>query len=452
MNRFVKKNEYILTISIPTFGYPDEVKKTVTHLLSLKRHDVQIVVVDNDYTGQQIGCFMESITDPRFRYYRNKKNIGRSSNIVKAIEVASSDHVLIISSEDSVRFDAIDVVIGEITENPECGIIMGKVLTSLGNIIGYKGKKRTYAAGYEALLVTPRMGNLIPIIVNKRYLDFDKLYHQEEMYMQTRIALTIAGKGDFIGIEEVIADVVDDLEWRKNDKELPCYKTVDWEKEGEKLWSIRECYYSPEARANQLKHDLESIEEASLRMSHLIHLVDRWTTDALFSALLYPVECLDYEMLKNSKSVGFLGYKKSLHIFEQIMEDYFEDRAKKNLYHYTGYLRDKIQNELVTVKKAEDLLNEIIAEERVFITGGEKDVQLLRGFLEFIGISVIDEIKDNIVLVPTNYDAKMQKLFVKHGAKKIYFMDWMSRYFTILWCNQHQSKDYIGKYLDFVFN
>lgn len=445
-----REKEYALSISIPTFGYPDAIKETVARLLKIKRSDVEIVVVDNDETGRQIGEFMEGISDVRFRYFRNDTNIGRSANIVRAIERASSDYVLLMSSDDRLRLEAVDAIIEAIEKNPGCAILMGKVLTEREGTWGYGGKARTYRAGYEALCVTPRSGNLYPFVVNKRYLDFDKLYRQEETYMQARLGLVLSGQGDFVGMEDVIAEAIDNITWRYSKKDLQYYELMDWGKDAERVWSLGKCYYSPQERAHQLERDLACIEEHPLRMSHLLHLVDAYTTQGIFKALLYVAVCHDPFNIKNGGTVGFMGCEGALSAFERIMQEYFLEREKKHLYYYTGHLRDKIQNELLNVEVARKLMQDILYAESVFVLENGTSTKPLKGILGKMGIRVKDEIKDSLVLSSTNYDARVEADLLKNGAKRVFFMDWMEKYLTIVWCDQHQSKEYMGNYAEFL--
>lgn len=47
------RNKYALSIAIPTYGYPESVRKNVERLLKIKRFDIEIVVVDNDETAHK---------------------------------------------------------------------------------------------------------------------------------------------------------------------------------------------------------------------------------------------------------------------------------------------------------------------------------------------------------------------------------------------------------------
>ena len=439
---------YNLSISIPAFGYPDALKKNIDNLLSINRDDVEIVVVDNDPTGKQIGDYIEEIRDDRLHYYRNERNIGRSANIAKAIEKALASHVLIASCDDDIQTETIDYLIDIIQQHNDCGIIMGKVVTDRGSIYGYNGSYKVFKKGFEALSVTPRMGVLFPFVVKKEYLDFEKLYSQEETYMQTRIALNASGKGDFIGIENVIAKAVDQVTY-KEENSLEYYNSINWDDEAFKLWSIEKCYFSPEERTHQLKRDIETIEQFGLRMSHLIKLIDTYVSSSLYLSLRYIPSSHDPWNVKNGGSVGLLGCDDVLGTFRSQMMDFFRLREKKKMYYYTGRIRDRIENERIILTEAEEILKSIHDEKEVAIIGNDDATKKLKGILGYIGVRITEDIQDHIVLVSMVLDEELKNELLAKGAKDVLFMDWMGQYLTIVWCSGLKKEEW-GNYSDFT--
>ena len=438
------KEAYRLSIAIPAYGYPKALQKNVTSLLEIERDDVEIVVVDNDPTGEQIGDFAKHIQDDRFHYYRNDKNIGRSANIAKAVEMSKAAHVLLTSCDDIIRNDTIDIIIEKIEQNPDCAIIMGRVQTDMGDYYGYNREERTYKKGYEALTITPRMGMLFPFVLNRNYLDFPKLYSQEETYMQTRMAYLVTRKGDFIGIRDVIADVIDQRSYILDEAKLECYNAVDWEKDGE-VWSLGECYFSPQARSQQLIRDIESIEGFRLRHSHMIRLIDRNVTVALRLCLEYVVTCHDPRSIKNGGSVGFLTSDEVLDIFKNNLRPFFENREKQGLYCYYGTLEDKLKNEKIVIKNIRNIKNKILKYKEVYVYPG-KDLEKMEYILKLMGVEIVEECNGKLSLVSGLYDEDIEKELLKKGAIEIEFFDWMSRYLTIVWTENIDGDNAYGPY------
>lgn len=437
--------EPVLSISIPTYGYPESVKKNVIDLLQIKRNDIEIVVVDNDETGQQIGNYMECIKDPRFHYYRNEKNIGRSNNIAMAVKLAKADYVLLVSSDDHIRHEAIEWIIELINKYPKFGVIMGKAMTDKGKSACYNGPFKIYKRGYEALSSIPVLGVLMPFVVNKTYLDFDFLFSKRVMYMQIRITKSAVGKGDFIGVDEVIADIVDQESYHDT-VDLECYNSIDWDSSNEKTkWDLMGCYYAPAERAEQALDDIETYESLPLRLSHLINLIDTRVFQGIDLSRRYIVLCHDPDSVTNGGFAGFMGYHDALRIFEDRIKPHFEEMENNNRYYYVGRLNDRIKNEILVIQQAEMILDEILSEKKVYVYGNTEMADILKKVLSFIKIETLETANECVALIPENFDCEVEKNLLSIGAKTVKFMDMMGQYLITVWCDRNRNSECVGR-------
>ena len=257
-----------LAISIPTYGYPNSVTANISRLLECKRQDIEIVVVDNDASGTQIKKQMLEIHDKRFHYYQNECNIGRANNIVKAVERAEADFVLLMSSDDELYLDSIGELIGVIDQFSNLALIMGTIVTDLGGQAYAKIAAGRYEKGFQVLNVLPFLGNLLPFVINKKYIKCAQLYGLEETYMQNRLALTVANSGDLVVLDRIIGMQVDNMSDRYGG-------TIEIFENGTGLstWNTGGCYYGPYNRIEQLKAELDIINQYQMRMDKKLKIV-----------------------------------------------------------------------------------------------------------------------------------------------------------------------------------
>ena len=438
------KNKYILSIAIPAYGYPEALKKSVISLLTIPRKDIEIVVVDNDPTGGQIGAFAEGIEDERFCYYRNESNIGRSANIAKAAQMATADYVLLASCDDLIRNEAIDIIINKIEQNYGCAIIMGKIKTNLGSIKGYQGEEKVYQKGYAALSVSPHMGTLYPFVVNKNYLDFHKLYSQKETYMQTRILYSAVEKGSFVGITEIVAEVVDLLDYRNEDKKPGCF---DLEKcqEIKKMWDVEECYYSPQARAEQVIKDIETIENFKIRRSHKLKIIDNYVQRHFYYSVSYVACCHDPHLINNGGSVGFLTCEEAMDNFQKVLEPFFKKRADAGEYYYSGTLLDKLQNERVLLEEIRIIKDKILNCGEVYVYKNN-NLKNMQHILNLMNIEMTDDYDGKLVLVAGAYDDDIEKKMLEDGAGEVVFFELFAQYLAIVWTEDLKGDNVFGAY------
>lgn len=460
--------KYVLSIAIPAYGYPKALKKNISHLLKIKRNDVQFVVVDNDDTGTQIRDEMMKIKDPRFFYYQNKKNIGRTCNIVRAVEKSAASHVLLVSCDDEVNNAAIDAIIDIIKRNPNCAVIYGQIIDSVGSAVrrikvSFRAKK-----GIDALMEIGHMGSLYPFVINKEYLDFKALYEADEVYMQTRLAIEGSLQGDAYFLNKTIARV----------KAYDNY-SGDASKISESLivlnydfstWSIGETYADPKSRAEQLKGYFRIVEKHGLAPSDYWRYVECLIGSYIPDVIGYAALCHDPIQLEG-KSVGKkMTYKEALNCFYNELHDFFS--VEKDSYHYDfiPMLNKRIDKEWVNFKVAEKILHAIETNEKTYIYYTGIEVGRLIEKLNMMGVSVAgcihydggDEIKGvkacpiseidehsiilvshktrirNMVMKPID---KIRRDLSKQNLKNVYVLREMETYLLSVWCSRPENAD-----------
>ncbi|MBD5555758.1 MAG: glycosyltransferase family 2 protein [Roseburia sp.] len=453
-----------LSISIPAYGYPDSLKANVARLLACKRRDIEIVVVDNDETGVQIKEHMLKIKDNRFHYYQNKCNIGRANNIVRAVERAEADFVLLMSCDDELYLDALDQVMDIIDDSPELALIMGTVATSLGGVAYANIGAGRYERGFQVLNALPFLGSLVPIILNKKYIECEKLYDLDETYMQNRLALTVANSGDLMVLDCVLGMQVDYMADRfDGGGEIEVFeKGIDMSS-----WNTGGCYYGPYCRIEQLQSELDIINQYELRSDKKIKIVDKFVSRRIGHLCNYIVGCHDPYLVKSAGTEGFMTYEKIFNIFLERMGSYFKELEQNKCYFFSGRLQDIVNNELLLLEQAETIMDAIQEKNAVVWERGDKSDKLI-GLLGLINIKVkviadrgkstgknteiidLDHLsQEDVVLVPDVYSDAIEKKLKHRGESRHYFMDQMGKYLTVVYCSRHTDETSMKPFLNF---
>lgn len=446
----------ILSIAIPTYGAPKAVKQLVEDILAWDIRNIEIIVVDNDETGTQIKEYMLAIEDGRFVYFQNEKNIGRSNNIVKAVELSKANHVLVMSSDDRIFYDAVVQIIGCIRENPSIGLIMAQVKTTDGKNGFPCPKPGVYTAGAEALMRTPFLGNLVPMVVNKINLDVDGLYNQDEYYMQTRMSIIEACKADVVVLDCVLGEMIANEVYAENIEKfdvllLNGYSPEKWDATigGDK-------YYSPQARVKQLKQYLDLIDQnCVLRLNWKLEIVHKWVTNKLADALYAVIAYQSSFFISTDGNLGHLDYGMVIDYFEREMLMYFAQKEYEKKYYFVGRLRDIIKNEMILINQGKEILNHILCAKHIGIYGYGRQVQLMKKLLECMDVlaEIFVEGKGcnyDLILVPDMYSYETEKILKSSQNVYIDFMDRMGKYIGINWCSEHSGKEYWRSYNAYI--
>lgn len=470
------RNRCVLSIVIPTYSSPNEVKNNVKRLLKNKRDDIQILVLDNDDTGEQIKEYMMSIKDDRFRYVQNERNIGRSQNVAKAVEVAESDNVFLVSSDDTVFDKAIDKIISIISNNKHYGVIFGSLLLESGEQY-YNFKDSVAKKGIDAFLAIPFQGNLVPFVVNRKCLDFNLIQNKEETYMQMRIALVAASRGDAIFTKTFFGKL----------------KVYDFYSDDKKKWAevtqvlgagdaftqscdIGESYGDPTSRAKQFKGYIDIVEKSGISNKQIVKYLEKETCLYLKKAVRLVMASHDPISIKLHVAKNPMNYKEAILSFRDELLPFFEERKRNCLYDFVEKFNYLCNRELKKCKFAGEILEELEKTEDIVFIGNKAYLKRISTAFPLIDVSIngvefsngmyINKSKNHslssnvkksstiLLSDDSNYMflrlIPLYNLMKFKGYKKTYLMKDMALYVMAAWCSRAENANIMkpyGKYL-----
>ena len=111
-------NKSILTISIPTYNRPEQVKNQVVNLLPQLNNRVKLIIIDNNSDIPVSTLFNKDILE-KITIYTNPTNIGGDANIAKCFEFCTTQWLWTLSDDDYVMPNAIEIVLEEIDKYSE---------------------------------------------------------------------------------------------------------------------------------------------------------------------------------------------------------------------------------------------------------------------------------------------------------------------------------------------
>ena len=170
----------LISFCIPTYNRATAVLNAVTSILESDNTNIQIVVSDNGSTDST-KYLLGKITDTRFKYVRNNRNMGFAYNLLNTFQNADGRFLFTLSDEDRINNEKIEdlatliqhsnnvgIILDQISQFPKQMIVPTKtyvVDTYLQGDIGLaeysEFRYKTYVSGY---------------IINKDYLDLDRCF------------------------------------------------------------------------------------------------------------------------------------------------------------------------------------------------------------------------------------------------------------------------------------
>lgn len=118
-----------LDIMMPFYGRVDHFKAAVRSILEQEEGDWRLVIVDDVYPDDEPGRWARGLGDVRVTYLRNDVNLGVSGNFQKCVELAESDHLVLMGCDDLMHPNFVAHVTSLIQRYPTAALIQPGVVT-----------------------------------------------------------------------------------------------------------------------------------------------------------------------------------------------------------------------------------------------------------------------------------------------------------------------------------
>ena len=96
------------SICIPNYNYAQYIGETIQSVLGQTYQNFEIIISDNASTDNSVEA-IRSFKDNRIHLIRNRYNIGFTPNLQQATRDAKNDFMLLLSSDDRMLPDALEV-------------------------------------------------------------------------------------------------------------------------------------------------------------------------------------------------------------------------------------------------------------------------------------------------------------------------------------------------------
>ena len=118
-SKFAEPLKY--SIVIPTYGRADLLKDALESCFrQTYSGDIEILVVDNDPVRENATEeLISEISDDRIAYYKNAENIGCLPNFNRCIELAKSEYIIMLHTDDLLDSGFLDTVIPLLEDNAD---------------------------------------------------------------------------------------------------------------------------------------------------------------------------------------------------------------------------------------------------------------------------------------------------------------------------------------------
>lgn len=135
------------SICIPNYNYGRYLGQTLESVLGQSYRDLEVVISDNASTDDSLEV-VQRFTDPRIKLHVNACNVGFGGNLDKAGRMASGEFMIMLSSDDLMRPDALKTYAGFVDViGPDKNIVVTSsqdVIDSTGKVTGAMAVRSTW--------------------------------------------------------------------------------------------------------------------------------------------------------------------------------------------------------------------------------------------------------------------------------------------------------------------
>lgn len=116
-------NQPLVSIYIPTYNRPVELRRAVESCLAQTYPYFEIIITDNS-TNDESAKMIASLNDSRLRFYSNGGNIGPHPSAMKAMSLCTGKYMKPLMDDDLLKPRCLELMVKALEENPTVGLVM----------------------------------------------------------------------------------------------------------------------------------------------------------------------------------------------------------------------------------------------------------------------------------------------------------------------------------------
>lgn len=103
----------------------EQLKQSIESILNQTYKNFELIIID-DCSNEENIKLIESYKDDRIRLIRNEKNLGLAASLNKGIELATTNYIIRMDTDDIAKIDRIEKQVRFAENNPQYSIIGGR--------------------------------------------------------------------------------------------------------------------------------------------------------------------------------------------------------------------------------------------------------------------------------------------------------------------------------------
>lgn len=114
----------LVSICIPTYNSGAFVKRTLDSVLNQSYQNLEVIIVD-DCSKDNTAEIVKVYTDPRIKFYINKKNAGLTQNWNSSLKKATGKYIKLLCADDVIYKNCVEEEVKALETHPTASMVIG---------------------------------------------------------------------------------------------------------------------------------------------------------------------------------------------------------------------------------------------------------------------------------------------------------------------------------------
>ena len=116
-------NPPAVSVLVPTYNYGRFLDEVLQSILDQTYTDYEVIIVDNDSTDNTEQVVKKYLSDSRFSYFKNEKNLGVVGNFNKCLSYAKGKYIKFLNADDKFHPEILEKFVKIMNEHPNVTLV-----------------------------------------------------------------------------------------------------------------------------------------------------------------------------------------------------------------------------------------------------------------------------------------------------------------------------------------
>ena len=128
MDKNIIENKPDFSVIMANYNNGKYIKEAIESVINQTYKNWELLIIDDYSLDNSVEIIQQYLADPRIKLLRHKMNLGYIETLKKLINKSNSEIVGILDSDDALKKNAVEVILGTYKKHSDCGFMYSQFL------------------------------------------------------------------------------------------------------------------------------------------------------------------------------------------------------------------------------------------------------------------------------------------------------------------------------------